>query len=241
MNSLGDVADRHPWPEQRPDFTSSDWSLDGGGKRLVFDRIPSDRPFVVLEIGAFLGASTRQWLDHSPTVHVVAVDPWQDDPGFSWGDYAATHGRAELGEQLRRPDGPYQTFLATNWEYRDRLTPVRGKSPDVLSELSDAGCVPDLIYFDNDKSGRDIDVAHDLWPNAALTGDDWRWMDQDGVYAVRASVRSFARKHGVKVAADRSTWALTHRLTLRDRAANADAMLRDLLRPIRRFIPAPRF
>lgn len=228
--TLAVVIDRYPWPEQRPDFGPSEWSLEGGGKELVLSRISTDRPFVVLEIGAFLGASVRQWLNRSSNVRVVAIDPWEDEEW--WGNYAELHGRNELAEQLRRPDGPYQTFLSTNWEYRRRLTPVRGRSPEVLSELRDAGCVPDLVYFDSDKAGGDIEAAHGLWPHAVLTGDDWTWR-REGEYPIRNAVRAFARKHGMKITANRATWALTDALTLRDRATNTESWLRDRLRGVK--------
>jgi hypothetical protein len=219
--------ERGSWPQQRPDFQPSDWSLEGGGKRLVISRIPTDRPFVVLEIGAFLGGSVRQWLAHSPNVRVVAIDPWEDEKW--WGSYAEKHGRFDLAEQLRRPDGPYQTFLSTNWEYRSRLIPVRGRSPDVLTDLRDAGWLPDLVYFDSGKAGGDIEIVHSLWPRAILTGDDWTWLSE-GEYPIRTAVRSFARKHGLEVAVDRATWAVTDSLTFRDRATNMMSWLRDRVR-----------
>jgi hypothetical protein len=171
-------------------------------------------------------ATARQWLDHSPEfVHVVAIDLWEG--GEASGKYAEMHGRNELAEQFRNPDGPYQTFLSTNWEYRSRLTPVRGRSPEVLGELRDAGCVPDLVYLDSDKVGADIEVVHGLWPHAILTGDDWTWI-RDGEYPIRRAVRDFARKHGMKIAVDRATWVLTHRLTPRERVTNTVCRFREL-------------
>ena len=159
---LQTLAQRHPWPEQKPDFFPIRWSLDGGGRWMVEQKLRRKKFKVVLEIGCFLGGSVENWLRSSSDVTVVAVDPW---PECDVANYARKNGRSEAeAQQLEREDGFYQTFLANFWDQRDRVIPVRDYSPGVLHELAEAGLRPDLIFLDSDKSGDEIEICHELFP-----------------------------------------------------------------------------
>jgi hypothetical protein len=219
---------KYTWPQVRPGFSPAEWVLDGGGKELVVNRIAKDEPFLIVEIGCFLGSSIRKWLAVSPSVYVVAIDPWEE--GAFWVDYARMHGRESLAEQFARENGVYLTFLSSLWRYRDRLFPARGRSPEELYKLAELGIRPDLIYFDSDKEGKDIEVAHQLFPDAILTGDDWTWGREEG-YPIRGSVRAFARDHGYQLVSSRSTWALVQDpLKFSERMYNATSFAEDLAR-----------
>lgn len=198
-----------PWPETRPDFEPAEWVLDGGGRDMITKRISGNDYRLIVEIGVFMGSSVKNWLAASPRVHVIAIDPWE---GKWWAEYAIKNRRNELVAQLEKEDGPYLTFLSSLWDYRDRVTPVRGYSPDKLYELAKLGIVPDLIYFDSDKTGKDIEIAHKLFPSALLTGDDWTWGNgaiwRDKGYPIRKAVKEFARKHGYFLRTNRATWTL---------------------------------
>lgn len=195
---------KFPWPDVRPDCNPSEWILDGGGRELIGNRIIKNDVCLVIEIGVFLGSSVKKWLAVSPKVHVIAIDPWE---GKWWSEYALKHGRNELAVQFENNDGPFMTFLASLWEYRERVIPVRGTSPDKLYELAKMGIVPDLIYFDSDKTGLDIEIAHKLFPSAIITGDDWTWR-KGNEYPIRKAVKKFARKYGKFVRSSRATWVL---------------------------------
>jgi hypothetical protein len=196
------LRDKYQWPNVPPDFSPAEWVLDGGGKNLITDRISKNEDFLIIEVGVFLGSSVKKWLAVSPRVNVIAIDPWEGD---WWAEYALKHGRRELVEQFRRKDGPYMTFLSSLRGCRDRVFPVRGMSPNKLYELAELRVRPDLIYFDNDKTGDDIEVAHRLFPSAILAGDDWTWGVEKG-FPIRKAVRRFAQEHGYFVRSNRSTW-----------------------------------
>ncbi len=230
-NEVHTLSAEYPWPVVRPTFSPADWMLDGGGKELIFARIGKGESFLVLEIGAFLGSSVKQWLAVSPNVYVIAIDPWEGD---WWVDYARKNGRNSLAEQFAREDGPYLTFLSSLWKFKERLFPVRGKSPEKLYELANLGVKPDLVYFDSNKTGDDIDVVHQLFPDAILTGDDWTWGLEQG-YPIRASVRKFAHKHNFKIVSDRATWVLMQRsLKISERVMNLTSFARDQARALRK-------
>jgi hypothetical protein len=201
--ALSALRQRYPWPTIRPAVPPIDWSLDGGGRRLVADAIAHREIRLVLEIGAFLGGSTKLWLAASPNVTVIALDPWEG----SWANFAIVSGKPEHADQLGRPEGGYQTFLANLWADRERVVPLRGRSPEKLHELAELGVIPDLVYLDSDKSGVELELCHELFPSAILCGDDWTYGADEG-YPIRQPVREFCRRHGRYVRTKMATWII---------------------------------
>ncbi len=208
---LGELRQAFPWPDECPDVRQIDWCLDGGGKRLITDLIQRGN-HLVLEIGTFLGGSAKIWLDASPDVTVICVDPWGN--GFDLRPLAQRHGQPErVIQQLESEDGVYKTFLANLWSQCDRVIPVRGASPCALETIAEFGVQPDLIYIDADKSGAELDVCHNLFPAAKITGDDWwygqdRWWRADDGYPIRQPVFEFCQKHGWHLRTDNHTWVI---------------------------------
>lgn len=194
----------YPWPARRPAVAPSARGWDGGGRDIVTRRLVERSAKVVLEVGAFLGLSTRTWLSAVPGATVICIDPWydhyDDDSGFRhWPDV--------VGKNI------YHLFLSSCWEFRDRIIPVRGLSPISLEVVAEFGARPDLIYIDGAHEygpvTTDLEAAHRLFPNAILTGDDWLWDgDPNKPRAVRAAVEDFAAARGWRVEASGNTWAL---------------------------------
>ncbi|MEM6692214.1 MAG: hypothetical protein AAF664_22485 [Planctomycetota bacterium] len=203
---LKELRQRYPWPQIQPDFFPIRWSLDGGGRWMVEQRIRERKLRIILEIGSFLGGSVEQWLQIDPNLIVIAVDPW---PECDIADYARRSGRSEEeATQLERPDGFYQTFLSNFWNQRDRVIPVREYSPAVLHELALLGLRPDLIYLDCDKSGTEIELCHKLFPNALMTGDDWQWQNEAGEFPIREPVEAFCKQHDRYLKTENATWII---------------------------------
>ena len=73
----------NPWPELPAEVEPFYLSLDAGGRHLVGDIIREHGVTLMLEIGCFLCGSTRQWLDSSPDLVVIGVDPWDGN----WASY----------------------------------------------------------------------------------------------------------------------------------------------------------
>ncbi len=225
--ALQELQRAHSWPKKLPELQPVNWGLDAGGKQLITEQIRDNDVSIVLEIGVFLGASSRVWLDASPNVVVIALDPWE---GGDWvGDFARTRRQPDwVADQLGRDEEAfYETFLVNMWGYRKRLIPVRGWALDKLPEIADFGVQPHLIYLDADKLGRELEVCHELFPQAILTGDDWffgtdrLWQPDEG-YPIRKPVMDFCQKHHRHLIVDQASWVISEkRLSIKDQLVRA--------------------
>lgn len=220
---------RHPWPEVPPWADQDVWDLGSRGRELIVDLIRSRGVRTIVEVGSFMGGSARRWLDASPHVIVIAIDPWEGD---WWVNYAAKRGRSELARRFGEPNGPYLAFQSAMWPYRERLVAVKGTSPGKLHEIAALGIRPDLLHFDSDKEGNDFEIAMQLWPAAIMTGDDWTW-DVSSGYPARRAARRLAAAHGMKIRVKGETWVLAERLSLADYANLAESTARDIARAVR--------
>lgn len=212
--ALDELRKAHPWPETRPDVKPVPWALEAGGKHLVVEQMRTKQLSIILEIGVFLGGSAKVWLDSLPNVCVLALDPWI---GGAWlGRFAHRNHQPEwVVEQLAADeDAMYKTFLTNMWDYRDRIIPIRGGAPQALFALQQFGVQPDLVYLDADKSGRELEICHQIFPQAVLTGDDWfmgidRFWRPDEGYPIRKPVKEFCRRHNSRLMVDKHTWVIT--------------------------------
>ena len=175
-DSLQKIRERYPWPACCPSLASIPWSMDYGGRRLITNLLTQRDVKVVLEIGSFVGGSARQWLNASPKVVVICVDPWLDVVGKRPLIDSHPVGSA-FSCQLRMPEGLFHSFLSSMWDVRDRIIPVRGRAEEKIPELALLGLKPGLIYIDADKQGREIALCDKLFPDALIGGDDWNWSD----------------------------------------------------------------
>lgn len=214
--AFDNLRSEHPWPAT-DGVTAWDYTLGGGGRQLIDAIIRERRPRFMLEIGCFLCASSRRWLSLDPNLKLIGLDPWDDwlieqcrryvgRPGLTRA-YPDMATQEKFASDVAR-QGPFPTALANMRGFEDRFVPVRGLSPETLYTLKDAGYEPDLIYIDANKQAIDLDVCHELWPGAQITGDDWHWNRTRG-FPMRKIVYAFAEKHGFHVDADYATWVLT--------------------------------
>jgi hypothetical protein len=205
----------NPWPELPAGVAPFYLSLDAGGRHLVTDAIRENGVTLMLEIGCFLCGSTRQWLDSSPDLEIIGVDPWDGN----WSTYfrkktdeghpifAALENPLALADTIQRY-GNYRIALNNIRDDRDRFIPVRRRSPKALHYLRARGIQPQLIYIDALKSDEDLWVAHDLFPRAILCGDDWNWPDDTGRLRMREHVERFAAEKGFTIEAEGATWLI---------------------------------
>lgn len=162
-----------PWPEFQPMVphpeTEQGWLADGSQSALC-DCVGSDTP-VVVELGAWLGLSTRYIADLSPAATVITIDHWE-----------GSREHHTKPQWVRLLPNLYDTFLNLTWDYRDRVIPVRQTVQAGLRTLARHSVSPDVIYFDAEHSfeavSADIRLARDLFPQALLVGDD---LDDPGV------------------------------------------------------------
>ena len=191
----------NPWPGEIPDFPVTSWGWGIDGEKLLLSRLPADAR-CILEIGTLLGASTRFFADARPDATVICIDPWNDSK-----DRPLLRYQPELTPYLNdRPDGLYNVFLASTWDYRERVIPLRGYSPERLRDVYDAGLKPDFVYVDGSHEYEDVLVdlttCHLLFEEAVLCGDDWSWA------SVSRAVDFFARMRGFEIVTEGKTFTL---------------------------------
>jgi hypothetical protein len=208
----------NPWPDLPVGVDPFYLSLDGGGRSLITDLIREHEITLMLEVGCFLCGSTRQWLNASPTLQIVGVDPWDGN----WSVYVRLRSAegSTMMDTLENPEEIANTIqrhgnfaLAMNniRDERERFTPVRQRSPEALRYLKRRQILPELIYIDALKSDEDLWVAHEVFPRSILCGDDWTWRDEDGRYLMRDHVQAFAAEKDFDVRAEGATWLITPR------------------------------
>ena len=206
----------YPWPDVSS-IRAWDYTLGGQGRHLV-DSIILSLPAnpVMIEIGCFLGASAKRWLQLRDDLTLIGLDRWDDrlvDISKRYvGRPALTRAYPDIAVQEQfvsdiESQTPYMTCLANLQDYKDRFIPVRGNSPEGLYEIAKTGVKADLVYIDAGKKRDDLEVSHELWPQAHITGDDWHW-GRTRDFPMRQVVNGFAQDYGFAVEADHATWIL---------------------------------
>ncbi len=186
--ALRRLAADFPWPaEIAPvDLTPfpCGWLADGAATLLA--RELSSGTALVLELGAWLGLSTRHIADHAPRATVVTVDTWLGSP-----EHQTAPAWIPLLPNL------YAAFLKACWPYRDRIIPLKMDSLEGIATVARYGLTPSLAYIDADHSYdavlAEIALCHRCFPEATLVGDDY------AAPGVRRAVTEFAERSGFAV------------------------------------------
>jgi len=148
---------------------------------------------VVLEVGSWLGKSTRWIADHAPSAQVIAIDTWHGSPEH--------HQNAEWKGMLPTL---YDTFLKSCWAYRNRIIPVRQPSVSGLRLVHAHNIIPDVIYLDGSHEYGDVKADMEtiltLFPNSDLAGDDFMWP------GVERAVRESCQPRGIPILRKGNVW-----------------------------------
>jgi hypothetical protein len=177
-----------PWPDERPvvqgPIESYGWF--GEGTDQVLSRNVSEKTRLVVELGSWLGMSTRFVADIAPNATVIAVDTWA----------GSTEHQKQSRFQTMLPS-LYNNFLSLSWSYRHRIIPLRMSTLEGLRKVAEAGLQPDVIFVDAEHSyeavSAELDLAHRLFPHATLLGDDYDWE------GVQKAVNEFGASSGMEV------------------------------------------
>jgi hypothetical protein len=188
----------NPWPEDRPDTpTDDDRNCFTTGDCLE-DVVEEN--FIVLELGSWLGASTRFFCDRS--TFVIAIDHWLGSPEHQPGGYAENPKIETL----------YETFIANCYDYRDRLLPLRMNTAEGVALLKAKGIKPHMVYVDADHSYAgcfaDIERVTDFGRDVIITGDDFAYEVNAGV---KKAVIEFAAAYRYWVVSEGNFWMLVPR------------------------------
>lgn len=174
-----------PWPSAPPAVPlalGAGWFCDQN-KAALREAIVARSPSVVLELGSWLGLSTRFLCDVvAPEATIIAVDHWLGSE-----------------EHPRMPDAAvflpvlYETFIANCWPHRHKLIPVRLSVEEAIPLLVQLGICPGVIYIDAahdaDSVERHVSLCIEAYPDARIVGDDWTHA------TVREGVARALRRH----------------------------------------------
>jgi len=189
--SIEDLKKVFPFPEKPPTVPASDHGWFGPEHVELLQGLLSKETKVVLELGSWLGKSTRFIASRAPNATVIAVDHWQGS--------AEHHGTPEWQALLPTL---YETFLKNCWMFRTRIVPMRIDTVSGMKLIHQHKVEPDIIFIDAGhdyiNARADLSNALMLFPNATLCGDDFLWpgVGQTVTEHVRAGImKAFVKQN----------------------------------------------
>lgn len=167
------------WPDERPQAEPdpAGWLCTDTKRNL--DKCLADNPKTIVEIGSWLGKSSRYLADNSDAI-IYCLDTWKG---------SKEHHHPKHAHKLPLL---WETYCVNNWHLKERIIPIRGMSIDGLEHLYREGIDVDFFYVDG--SHEYEDVIADLryinqhWPKAKIVGDDYKWS------GVQSAVHQFAKE-----------------------------------------------
>lgn len=197
-DTIEHLKQANPYPATKPDVPPDNHGWFDEDRYGFLEYLNADQKLIV-ELGSWLGKSTRFILENSPNACVVAVDHW-------------------LGSDVHQDDARvqdklptlYETFIVNCWEHRNRLVPLKMNTIEGLHEVAKHGCQPDLIFIDAshryDDVLKDLEETYRLFPESTICGDDWcHTLDNRGV---RRAVKDFTKAHGLSYTHNKNFWCL---------------------------------
>jgi len=191
---MGAIADLK-WPPNKPqtEYTSPHGWLSQGTRRMLQRHLVPCPGACVIELGSWLGRSTRFMLDIHDGNGVIAIDHW-------------------LGDKYTRAAAPHMThdllngFLNHCWEYRNRIRYLQLDTVAGLGYCYAKRVTPDLIYVDacHDHVAvlAEVLAADRLFPKTVIVGDDWK------IEGPRAAATDANRLLGRQLEHNSHAWAL---------------------------------
>jgi len=185
------------WPSTPPkvDKNPHGWVAEGTEKVLKRHLRPEMK--VIVELGVWLGKSTRFFVEQCPNATIYSVDLWDVEHLTQW---AASKHPHLIGAARQ----PLPTFMVNLWEHRHRVVPIQSDSIKAMAALKAAGVVPDLVYLDTSHlypaTLHEVRAIKAAFPTAQFVGDDWEWGNRKHGQAVERSGREYV--------AEAPQWAL---------------------------------
>ena len=177
------------WPETKPDVHADDHGWLQESNKYILKSLLDMNTKCVIELGSWLGKSTRFIADCAPCATIYAIDHWLGSPEHQ--------GRPDVKDKLPTL---YETFLVNLWEWKSQVKPLRMTTKQGLSLCYANNVDPDLIYVDaaHDYDGvmSDLTAVRSYFPMAKVVGDDWLWTSE-GEHPVRNAVIEYCRKNNV--------------------------------------------
>jgi hypothetical protein len=196
--SLVAEDDRVGFPETEPDVDANPHGWFFPPHKVVMHTMMNQDTRCVLELGSWLGKSTRFIAERAPNAYVCCIDLWsnvhiRNDPhytqadadGLNAGTQQTDSARArQVEENMKIIDTADigQVFMKNMWHQRATegkpgVVPLKMSTVDGINLLASRGVVPEAIYVD--ASHHYDDVIEELtlclkyWPDAQICGDDY--------------------------------------------------------------------
>jgi predicted O-methyltransferase YrrM len=190
----------YPWPAlPLPDLEPCETChfLTTATTRTLTEVVRTYRPRLILEIGSWLGGTTRHLLECSEAT-VICVDPWigseEHQPGTRWHERDPRH--AELLPRL------FDQFVRNRWEDRMRIIPMRTTGVTGICLLRDFEVTPDLIFLDGAHDrltvALELEAAAECYPGRVLVVDDYN-LSEEWLHGLVRAVDEFAECHGYEL------------------------------------------
>jgi hypothetical protein len=122
------------WPPEKPNITPSshNWFSEANADVLT-NLIKKINPSYILEMGSWTGIGSTNFILKSTTdTQLVCVDHWSTDIENHIQSSFTRENAMELYDEI---SNLWEIFLVNNWEYKNRLTPIRKKTNEGLSFL----------------------------------------------------------------------------------------------------------
>lgn len=198
-----ELKEKYNWPDEKPDVEENQhgWFLEDAAE--VLSSFLNEDTKLIVELGSWVGKSTRHMLEAAPNATIIAVDHWK-------GSAKSQH----MPKRKKMLPTLYETFLVNCWKFKDRLIPLKSDTLSGLQEIHDNDLSPDLVYIDADHSYemvlKDIRKTIELFPNAQIVGDDWLWRGKRR--PVERAVKECAEEFGFNIETIGNTWYLKKRI-----------------------------
>ena len=185
---------------------------------LITDEARQTDELLMIEVGAFLGGSALRWAKASPKCRIIAIDPWANDHTEYLKSVYTDPNRRSMLSDINEDD--FKTTLAYlqsngSLSYTKQITHsqpniglVRSQSPAFLLSLYFRQVYPDIIYFDADKEGQDIELAISLFPSSIICGDDYLWTDQSKINPIMSCLEKLTKSNGRVIFKKGQSWIL---------------------------------
>ncbi|MGF1542235.1 MAG: hypothetical protein ACFCU5_17625 [Pleurocapsa sp.] len=212
--SFKSVQVNFPYPQQAYSYSHLRETFTGKGKSIIVDTIKKNNFQNLLEVGSFLGASIDFWFNSCSDLSIVSVDPllggWAGShcKNLRYNEHCLLDISEENVNYLNSDDGLYRTFLKNMYEYRNKLVLIREKIETAVPQLQQLNFQPDIIFLDANKSYELLEYLYNAFPHAILSGDDYRWKNQEQVEIMQQNVHLFAQKYDRGVYSKLDSWII---------------------------------
>jgi hypothetical protein len=203
LTELSTQDSRVGWPSQYRRLSCNLHGWFRPGNQTMINRLLQKNAKCVIELGAWLGRSTKYLCERCPDALIFSVDLWSNEYfegdnhyNKSDPDFAKILQNTSIFEQFLSNLADHQVQLQSNGE-RKGLIPMKMKSSEALPILHQLGIKPDFIYIDAshhyDYVVDDVKKCLDFFPEAILVGDDWDNRD------VRRAVEDVAKERNQEI------------------------------------------